>query len=117
MNDQQRRKELRAQYQQTRTEAAVYCIRNSQNNKVLVGSTLNLASIRNKLEFAISTNTPTVLDRRLIDDLRAFGIAAFSLAVLEVLDVRPEMTREEILADLAVLEQLWREKLDPALLY
>ena len=50
-------------------------------------------------------------------DVRTFGIAAFSLEILEVLDVRPEMTQTEILADLKTLEELWREKLDPSLLY
>jgi len=58
-----------------------------------------------------------VLDRRLSADIRAFGIAAFSLEVLDVLDVTPEMTQADILEDLAMLEQLWREKLDPSLLY
>ena len=39
------------------------------------------------------------------------------LEVLEVLEIRPEMTQAEILADLKTLEELWREKLDPSLLY
>ena len=42
---------------------------------------------------------------------------AFALDVLEVLEVRPELTPAEIRADLATLEELWREKLDPATLY
>jgi hypothetical protein len=54
---------------------------------------------------------------RLRDDIRTFGIDAFSLEVLEVLETTPEMTAEEIKRDLATLEELWREKLDPALLY
>jgi hypothetical protein len=117
MTEQVRRKELRARYEQTRPEAGVYCIRNSRNTKILLGFTPNLSSIRNKLEFARSTNTATVLDQRLIKDLREFGIGAFSLEVLDVLEVTPAMTQAEILADLATLEQLWREKIDPSLLY
>jgi hypothetical protein len=58
-----------------------------------------------------------VLDLRLRDDVRAFGIDVFSLEVLETLDTKPEMTAEEIAQDLATLEELWREKFDPALLY
>jgi hypothetical protein len=34
-----------------------------------------------------------------------------------VLETEPGMTAEEIKRDLATLEKLWREKLDPALLY
>jgi hypothetical protein len=117
MSEQNRRKELQTQYKQHRPEAGVYRIVNCRNNKVLLGSTPNLASIRNKLEFAKSTNTASVLDRRLINDLREFGIQAFSLEVLEVLDVTLEMTREDIVKDLSTLEQLCRERLDPSLLY
>jgi hypothetical protein len=59
----------------------------------------------------------SALDRRLSKDLREFGSKAFSLEVLEVLDITPEMTRADILEDLSTLEQLWRERLDLSLLY
>jgi hypothetical protein len=111
------RKELRARYEQTRTEAGVYCIRNSRTGKILLGSAPNLASVRNKLDFARSTGTASALDRRLSQDARAFGIEAFSMEVLDVLEVTPERTDVEILADLAALEALWRERFDPSLLY
>jgi hypothetical protein len=116
-HEQIRRKELRAHYKRSHPEAGVYRIINSQNNKALLGSTPNLASIRNKLTFAASTNTASALDRRLREDFRECGAAAFSLEILDVLDITPEMTQADILEDLATLEQLWREKLDPSLLY
>ena len=117
MTEQARRKELLAQYKQSRPEAGVYRIVNTHNNKVLLGSTPNLASIRNKLEFAKSTRMPVVLDHRLGNDIRQYGIDAFALEVLEVLEAKPETTSAEILRELATLEALWREKLDPSLLY
>ncbi len=117
MSDQARRKELRAQYRQARPEAGVYRIVNGGNGKALLGSTTNLAHIRNKLEFARSTNTSGALDLRLSKDIREFGIDAFSLDILEVLEIEPEMTPAQVQQDLATLEQLWREKLDPSLLY
>jgi hypothetical protein len=58
-----------------------------------------------------------VLDHRLVQDARQMGLDAFELEILEVLDMRPEMTPAEVRADLATLEALWRERLDPALLY
>ncbi len=117
MNDQARRKELRAQYKQTHPEAGVYRIINHENSKVLLSSSPNLASVRNRLAFAKSTNSPGALDQRLRDDIRRFGIDAFSLEILEVLETKPEMTPAEIRDDLAVLEELWRERQDPLLLY
>lgn len=117
MTEQARRKELRAQYKQSHPEAGVYRIVNSRNNKALLGSTPNSASIRNKLEFAKSTGSPGVLDHRLSKDIRQFGIDAFSLEILDILETRPEMTPAEILDDLSTLEDLWREQVDPELLY
>lgn len=117
MTDRERRRELRAQYRQTLPEAGVYLVRNTRNGKALLGSTPNLASIRNKLEFARSTDMPGALDHRLRDDICRFGLDAFTLEVVEVLDARPGMTPAEIQDDLATLEGLWREKLDPSLLY
>lgn len=43
--------------------------------------------------------------------MRAFGIEAFGLEVLDVLEVTPEMTPAGVQADLRALEELWREKL------
>jgi hypothetical protein len=117
MSEQNRRKELVRQYQETKPEAGVYRIVNSHNNKSLIGSTTNLQNIRNKLAFARSTNLLGALDLRLNRDIREFGIDAFSLEVLEVLDITPEMTPAQIRRDLDTLEALWREKLDPSLLY
>ena len=117
MSQPDRRKELRSQYEQALPEAAVYRIVNSQNNKALLGSTLNLTGIRNRFAFARSNNSPGGLDLRLSKDLRQYGFNAFSLEVLEILDVTPEMTEAAIKTDLATLEALWRERMDPALLY
>jgi len=86
MSDRARHRELRAQYESTRPEAGVYLIRNNRNGRALLGSTSNLASLRNKLAFARATDMPGALDLRLRADIRAFGIDAFSIEVLDVLD-------------------------------
>lgn len=117
MNDKARRKDLQAQYKDSRPEAGVYRIINTQTNRALLGATPNLASIRNKLAFARSTNSGNVLDHRLAKDIRQFGIGAFSLEVLEVLETKPGMTQAVILEELAMLESLYREQSDPAMLY
>ncbi len=117
MSDRARRKELMAQYKQIPREAGVYRIVNRANNKALLGATPDLAGIHNKMAFAKTTGMAGVLDLRLRGDVRTFGIGAFSLEVLEMLETKPEMTAEEIAQDLDTLEGLWREKFDPALLY
>ncbi|MCL4465705.1 MAG: GIY-YIG nuclease family protein [Chloroflexi bacterium] len=117
MNEQSRRKELREQYKRSRPEAGVYRIVNGKNGKSLLGSTANLASLRSKMEFAKSTNTPGALDRRLAKDVAQFGLDAFSLEILDVLEIRPEMTAADVQEELATLEALWRERMDPSFLY
>ncbi len=117
MNDHERRREILKQYKQSWPEAGVYCIRNSHSGKTLLGSALNLASVRSKLAFAKSTGTVSALDHRLTDAVRRYGFGILSLEILEVLQPAPEMTQQEIRDDLATLEALWRERFDPSLLY
>jgi hypothetical protein len=117
MSNTNRRKELREQFERTPKEAGVYRIVNSSNNKSLLGSSTNLASIHSKLAFSKSTNTGGALDLRLRKDVAEYGIDAFSLEILEVLEPGPEMTPAEIRRDLETLEALWREKFAPAELY
>ena len=117
MTDKARRKELAEQYRQTIPEAGVYLIHNSGSGKALIGSTANLGSLRNKLDFAKSTGTPSALDGRMARDIAQFGFDALSLEVLEILSVTPEMTERQVRDDLATLESLWREKLSGSALY
>jgi hypothetical protein len=95
----------------------VYRIVNLRTGKVLFGATSNLAGVRNRFEFARSNNSPAAIDHRLRADVAANGFDGFELEVLDHLDVPPTMTADQITADLATLESLWREKVDPSLLY
>ena len=117
MNQKARRRELVDEYKRSGPEAGVYRLVNTQTGKALLGSTLNLSSVRGKLDFARKTGGVSVLDTKLWADARQYGAEAFDLEILEVLEVRPEMTQDEVRADLAMLEALWRERFDPAQLY
>ena len=117
MTSSQRRRQLRAEYEQRPSEAGVYVVRNTATGRALVASTTDLAAVRNRLEFAQATQTPGALDHRLAADVRTFGIAAFVLEVLDRLEITPAMTPDDVRADLAALEQLWREKLAAGPLY
>lgn len=117
MDGKSRRKELREQYAQTRPEAAVYRILNTKNGRYLLGSTLNLASLRNRVDFARSTNAATALDHRLSKDGAEHGLDAFTLEVLEAFEPAPAMTTAQVQDELRLLEGLWREKASPGELY
>jgi hypothetical protein len=79
MNDKAHRRELKERYQQQAPEAGVYLIRGTRTNRVLLGASPNLASMRGKLDFARATGSISVLDRRLHDDARRHGIETFEL--------------------------------------
>ena len=117
MTDQARRKELVANYKRTHPEAGIYRIVNTQTSRVLLGSSVNLESMRNKMAFARSTNSPGALDYRLRKDIKEYGLDSFRLDVLDVLDIRPEMTDAQIRNDLSGLEDLWREQLSASDFY
>lgn len=117
MDQKARRRELVAEYRRTGPEAGVYRLVNTQTGKSFVGSALNLGSVRSKLEFARKTGGVSALDHKLWADARQHGAEVFELEILEVLEARPEMTQEEIRADLATLEALWRERYDPSQVY
>ena len=97
--------------------AGVYRIVNRRTGRLLLGSTANLAGLRNRFEFARSTDSATALDQRLAEDIRSLGFESFSFEVLDLLEMPPEATPAQAAADLATLEALWREKTDPSLLY
>jgi hypothetical protein len=115
--DRARRKALAEEFQQAPPEAGVYRIVNRSSGKALLGSTANLAGIKNRFDFARSTKSAGTLDHRLREDVASLGWDSFSLEVVDTIEVTPAMTRDEIASDLATLEALWREKTDPSLLY
>ncbi len=111
MTEKERRRELSARYRATPREAAVYRIRDGATGRTLLGSTPDLRSLLNRLEFARSTGTASALDGRLAAAIRDHGIESFELEVLDRLEPRPGATDAEVAADLAALEALWREQL------
>jgi hypothetical protein len=105
------RRDLSKAYKERTQHGGVYTITNSVNGKYLLGVTPDLASMRNRFQFAVSTGS--AVDMRLRADWQQFGGKAFSLDVLEELDQKPDQTEARFLDDLRALEQLLRAQLDP----
>ncbi len=111
MSDAGRRRELRAAYKRRTPDAGVYSLRNTANDRMLIGSSADLGSLQNRFDFAQATGSVSALDGRLVSDARTFGVAAFELEILDRLSVGSETSAEQLAADLAELEALWRAKL------
>jgi len=86
----------------------VFQIRNLQNEKVFVGSSLNLDGIFNRHEFALKMDGHA--SKSLQKDWNALGAANFAFEILEELEPRENLDSKK---ELAVLEDLWLEKLEP----
>ena len=109
-NTMNRRKELKLAYKQNPPTPGVFQVKNLKNGKILVGSRPNvegaLNSQRAQLKFGAHRN------RALQQDWNEYGTEHFSFDVLECLDLTDDPLYD-YRQDLAILEQLWLEKLQP----
>lgn len=104
------RREASNEYKERRLLGGVYTITNTQNGKYIIGHAADLASVRNRFQFSVSTGS--TVHPKLRQDWEAQGPQAFTLAVVEELEQGPDQSRAEFLDDLSTLEQMWRTNLD-----
>lgn len=105
-----KRKELKREYKRDLTQMGVFQIRNTVNEKVFVGSSLNLPGIKNRHEFQLKMGGHP--NKRLQAEYNEFGSDKFVFEILEELLPRTE-PNYDYRADLTFLEDLWLEKLEP----
>jgi hypothetical protein len=106
------RKAIKREYKETYRPAGVYQLRNTTNGRVLVGSSANLPGIWNRLRMQLDAGG-YVMYPELQQDWKALGgTAAFVFEVLEELEP-PEGPGWDPSDDLAALQALWIEQLQP----
>lgn len=108
MNSEQ--KALKKEYQQGHTPMGVFQIRNMVNEKVFVGSSLNLPGIfnRHKLELKMGSHKNKALQA----EWNEFGADKFAFEILDELTPVSD-PQHDYREDLVHLEDLWLEKLQP----
>jgi hypothetical protein len=104
-----RRKELIRQYKEIDTEAGIYQIKNTENNKVLVVSTPNLKTMNGK---PMMLNGGGHKNKKLQEEWDKFGEGSFVFEILEVLKEKKEGYFDKM-GELKSLEKKWLEKLQP----
>ncbi len=102
------KKDLKREYKETRQTMGVFQIRNLTNEKVFVGSSLNLDGILNRHKFAL--NAGSHQNKALQADWNEFGAENFAFEILEELEPRENLDNKR---ELNFLEDLWLEKLQP----
>lgn len=105
-----RRKELIQAYKQTPTPMGVYQVKNLRNNKVLIGSSMNVPGKINSLRFQLNANGH--MNKQLQTDWNEQGADMFAFTVLETLS--PEKIPEtDWRKALAALEAKWQNEIQP----
>ena len=101
-----RKKELKQQYKEEKTEAGIFQIKNTKNQKVFIKATPNLRTM-NSQRFQLDLKGHP--NKALQQEWNQYGEEAF---VLEVLETLPEDTTDVRYA-LKKLEAKWLEQLQP----
>lgn len=114
MNEKDRRRELVSQFEQTHADAGVYRIVNRRTGRSLIATAVNLAAAQRRFEFASSTNSPSAIDQRLLEDATGPGLAALEFEVLERVETDAQTSPTGLAEDLRILAELWRERFDSA---
>jgi group I intron endonuclease len=102
------KKDLKREYKLKPPPMGVFQIRNLTNDKVFVGSTLNLEGIFNRYEFQLKMGGHP--SKALQKDWNELGAENFAFEILEELEPRENLDDK---AELTFLEDLWLEKLEP----
>lgn len=102
------RKACIREYKETSRPAGVYQVRNVMRGKSLVGSSRDLSGILNRQRFQLKNGSHP--DRELQQDWNELGPDAFEFTVVDTLSPTQKPDYDPT-ADLAVLLEMWREKL------
>jgi len=113
--DKQSKKDMSTAYKEKKKTGGIYAIRNSVTGKALLGATQDMVGFRNR--FSFSQATDSCVHPKLEADWKKFGGQSFVLETMEVLEKKNDQTDREFADDIAVLKDLWLEKMDPASLY
>lgn len=105
-----RKKELKREYQLSHRPMGVFQIRNLTNEKVFVGSSLNLPGIFNRHKFALQMGNHQ--NKALQGEWTQCGEANFAFEILDELTPKDDQTYD-YREDLTLLEDVWLEQLQP----
>lgn len=109
LTENNRKKELRAQYGEREVVGGVYIIKNTLNNKLLLDSAADLQGSKNRFEFAQKTGS--CVNVKLQRDWTKQGSSQFVFEVLEEIKKGETQTQKEFGADINLLKEIWREKM------
>jgi len=109
------KKELKEQYKNRKIIGGIYTIKNKHTGKRFLDATVNLQGIKNRFEF--SKRNKTCIYHKLKEDWTEGGPEIFEFEVLEEITQGETQTDAEFKEDVALLKEIWLEKLSGQELY
>ena len=105
------RKELKEEYKQRKYRIGVFQIKNSINNKIYIGSSLDLDAIwyAQKLQLNVGIHSNSELQK----DWKESGPENFNFEILEMLKQKDDDKPQELEKELNSLEEMIVEELQP----
>jgi hypothetical protein len=104
------RQDIKREYKERKKPAGVFQVKNTVNGKVLLRSSLNLEGPLNGHKFMLTIGRHQ--NEALQKDWNEYGPGKFVFEILEVVKVKDD-PNFDLSAELALLEQIWLEKLQP----
>jgi hypothetical protein len=106
-----RKQVLKNSYKQQQFPMGIFQLKNLKNGKILIGSSVNLPAMWNRLQAQLKFGSH--LNPILQQEWREFGPENFRYDVLEALEPHSASPTFNYADDLALLEEIWLEKLQP----
>ena len=104
-----RKKELKEQYKQMKTEMGIMIVQNKINNKYILIPTQNLKGMINRVRFQLSSGGHP--NGELQNEWNEFGEGNFNFEILEVLEYDKDESKTDYSEELSIMEIMWAEKL------
>jgi GIY-YIG catalytic domain len=104
------KKAAKLDYKASRRPMGIFLIRNLVNDKIFVGSSIDLPAMFNRIRFQLFGGAHP--NKELESDWKLYGAGKFTFEVLEEIPPRDDVNYD-YKADLETLEYLWLEKLEP----
>ena len=104
-----RKKELKEQYKQMKTEMGVFIVQNNLNNKYLLVTTQNLKGMINRVRFQLNNGGHP--NSELQQEWKRFGEDKFDIIILETLDYDKDESKIDYSKELYIMEIMLTEKL------
>jgi hypothetical protein len=102
--------ELKQAYKDNPPAAGVYRITNTANGKIFLGKGSNVRGILNSQQTKLNAGLHP--SRELQQDFKQFGVDNFVFEIVDELEAS-DKSPQQLQDDLAALEELWLEKLQP----